>query len=67
MRPLFLSLASGWIGKFILMSHVQTHKTLICGTVAQLCSVVLESVEPLQLKKSNETLGRDSRLANCSV
>ena len=57
MRPLFLSLGSGWIGKFIFMSHVQTRKTLICGTVAYLCSVVFESVGPLQLKKSIETLG----------
>ena len=57
MRPLLLSLGSGWIGKFILMSHVQTRKTLICGTVAHYCSVVFESVGPLQPKKSNETLG----------
>ena len=45
------------LDRIILIPHVQTLKTLICGTVVHLCSVVLESVGPLQLKKSNETLG----------
>ena len=57
MPPLLLLLAFVALDWIILMPHVQTLKTLICGTVAHLCSVVLESVGPLQLKKSNETLG----------
>ena len=56
MRPLLLLAAFGGLDWIILMPHVQTLKTPICGTVAHLCSVVLESVGPLQLKKSNETL-----------